>query len=245
MAMASTPSIHPQKNPTVQSPGSTVCNANLALRKHYLDTCGAEGMSKANIAIREVTTLHIVRCAGDRVLYEMDVDTICGLLAQSRNLDTGESLSEERLRKIFNHAREMLEVAWQKSEERQRPIKWAYMHYVDLRELGLAQYRERLARRTAHGSAHPDADQDAFSTEPIRGDGQGHQRQAGAAQATHASRRSRRAGQGGVKPARKWPWPAQHDCRCLRWQKFCNWHVAMSATVCCYGVHRRVCVCSS
>ena len=85
---------------------------NYRLRMDFLDYCRAGGMSEAAIQHRSSTLLHLLRCAGDKPLAEYTVGELKALLLTTRRLrKDGAGLSHERLRKVFEHSRELLEFA--------------------------------------------------------------------------------------------------------------------------------------
>gem|GEM_PF-5449446 len=86
--------------------------ANIDLRNRYLNKCLTEHMSPVNLHLREVTTEHILEAAGCQSLLAMGYAPLGELLSGLRHQTNGTPLSDERLRKIFNHVREMLMVAY-------------------------------------------------------------------------------------------------------------------------------------
>ena len=85
---------------------------NYRLRMDFLAYCRSGGMSAAAVQPRSATTLHLLRCAGNRPLSDYSVGDLKALLPTASHLrQAGASLSHERLRKVFEHSRELLEFA--------------------------------------------------------------------------------------------------------------------------------------
>jgi integrase len=81
---------------------------NARLRIAFLTDCAANGMPPKSVDQRRSTTAQLIRLAGPRPLASFDIGGLNALIVQATHMRTGASLSAERLRKIFNHARELM-----------------------------------------------------------------------------------------------------------------------------------------
>jgi integrase len=83
--------------------------ANASLRIAFLKDCAATGMPPRKVDQRRATTAQLILLAGERPLSSFDIGELNALITRATHMRTGETLSAERLRKIFDHARELLD----------------------------------------------------------------------------------------------------------------------------------------
>lgn len=84
---------------------------NHRLRAEFLADMRANGVPEHQVRQRQSTTDHILLLAGGRALAVMTLADLKALLGTATNRVNGNALSGERLRKVYAHARELLDFA--------------------------------------------------------------------------------------------------------------------------------------
>jgi integrase len=110
----------------------TIHPDNYRLRAEFLAELRAGGTPEHHVRQRQSTTDHLLLVAGEHALTKMNVSDLKMLLATATNRINGDSLSRERCRKVYAHARELLNYALDRHPHEFMRIQRQHVRYLCL-----------------------------------------------------------------------------------------------------------------